>query len=472
MARNNGTGVPHVALIVDNPLRDLEGLVLVAWQLAAKGARATLVPMYDQGFDVPALAPDLVLVNYTRPNNSDLIKTYKAGGILVGVLDTEGIGGKSPEHFAEMVAGAGCGDMIDLYCVWGQSQYDAFLRRGTVPKARLVATGCPRYDFCAEPWRGALALPAKKPGYILINTNFPTVNPRFSTGTGHEIEAMVKAGFAEDFAHRFIADARLAHETVSAVSTRLARALPDVPFVLRPHPFESIEAYAELASLPNVEVRQEGTSLEWIAASRLLLHQNCSTAIEATMLGVEPIAMEWFNTPALRLDAATKVSRLADSEATLVQMVANILEVRVPSLPEPQQAFRRDILRDLYLAIDGRAAERVAEAALSTICRARTGKAPPAVAPPPSLRGMAAHALRSALGHRMSGTLRRTFANADVERRREGKVFTLDDVNRVLERIGRVAPQGARWRALGAEPAAGRARRLHSRASLELREAA
>ena len=41
---------PHVCLIVDNPLRDLEGLVLLGRQLAAKGATVTLVPMYEQGF--------------------------------------------------------------------------------------------------------------------------------------------------------------------------------------------------------------------------------------------------------------------------------------------------------------------------------------------------------------------------------------------------------------------------------------
>ena len=109
---------PHVCLIVDNPLRDLEGLVLLGRQLAAKGATVTLVPMYEQGFDVPALRPDLVLVNYTRPNNADLIKSYKRAGILVGVLDTEGIGGKNPDQFAEMVKSVGCTDLVgSLLCL-------------------------------------------------------------------------------------------------------------------------------------------------------------------------------------------------------------------------------------------------------------------------------------------------------------------------------------------------------------------
>src|SRR5882724_9725176 len=151
---------PHVCLIVDNLLRDLEGLVLLGRQLAARGATATLVPMYEQGFDVPALRPDLVLVNYTRPNNADLIKSCKRAGILVGVLDTEGIGGKNPDQFAMMVKGVGCADLVDLYCVWGLAQHAAFLRHSTVPAARLHVTGCPRYDFCAGPWRSALPKPS------------------------------------------------------------------------------------------------------------------------------------------------------------------------------------------------------------------------------------------------------------------------------------------------------------------------
>src|SRR5437868_8985707 len=131
-----GTRVPdqsHVCLIVDNPLRDLEGLVMLGRQLATRGVKVTLVPMYEQGFDVPALQPDLVLLNYTRPNNADLIKHYKRAGILVGVLDTEGIGGNNADQFAALVKSAGCTDLVDLYCVWGHAQRAAFLKHETVP---------------------------------------------------------------------------------------------------------------------------------------------------------------------------------------------------------------------------------------------------------------------------------------------------------------------------------------------------
>ena len=131
-------------------------------------------------------------------------------------------------------------------------------------------------------------------------------------------------------------------------SIRLAKHFTDVQFVLRPHPFENIASYDALAELPNFQVRQDGTSLEWISGARLLIHQNCSTAIEATMLKVEPLSMEWFNTPSLRLDFATRVSRGAESEFDLIEFVRQGLDGRLPPVAGETEQFRRHIVSDLY----------------------------------------------------------------------------------------------------------------------------
>lgn len=462
---------PHVCLVVDNPLRDLEGLVLLGWQLAAKGAKVTLVPMYEQGFDVPALRPDLVLANYTRPNNADLIKSYKRAGILVAVLDTEGIGGKNPDQFAEMVKSAGCTDLVDLYCVWGQAQRAAFLRHDTISTGRVHATGCPRYDFCAMPWRDALPKPSFAEGYVLINTNFPVANPRFSGSSSSEEDAMVHAGYTRTFARQFIVDAGQAYRSVLEISMRLARHFTGVQFVLRPHPFENADFYDELASLPNVEVRQEGTSLEWISGARMLIHQNCSTAIEATMLGVEPLSMEWFNTPTLRLEAASRVSRGAACEAELIDLVRQGLDDRLPPLAQETMEFRGKIISDLFTAVDGASAARVADAVLATIDAARRKHPVPAAPPWPSARGLLAQAVRRTLGHKTSSALRRACGSSEDERRRLGKAFAPDAVNLVLRRINGASAEKKNF---VAQRATGRSRwtaRAMSGSSLQLAEA-
>jgi surface carbohydrate biosynthesis protein len=462
---------PHVCLIVDNPLRDLEGLVLLGRQLATRGATVTLVPMYEQGFDVLALRPDMVLVNYTRPNNADLIKSYKRAGILVGVLDTEGIGGKNPDQFAEMVKSVGCTDLVDLYCVWGQAQHAAFLRRGTVPAALLHTTGCPRYDFCAEPWRAALPKPSIEPGYVLINTNFPVANPRFSDSSSDEEDAMVQAGFSREFARQFVIDARKAYRSVLETSTRLAKHFKDVQFVLRPHPFENIASYDALAELPNFHVRQDGTSLEWISGARLLIHQNCSTAIEATMLKVEPLSMEWFNTSSLRLDSATRVSRGAASESDLIELVQQGLDGRLPPVTAETEQFRQEIISDLFTAVDGANSSRVTAAVLDAIATARGRNRGTSKLERPSLRGSAAETVRRILGYKASSALRRSYSAPENERRRLGKAFRPELVNSVLQRVCTAAGDGRNFVAQRVTGSSRWMSRSLSGASLQLTEA-
>lgn len=430
----------RVCIIVDNPLRDLDGLVLVAWQLVQQGIEAVLVPMYTQAFDVPALNPDMVVANYVRPNNADLLKTYKEAGILVGVLDTEGAAGKTADDYARMVSRMQCGDYVDLYCLWGRSQYEAFHRHRTVPPAVLRLTGCPRYDFCAMPWRAALPVPPGVRDYVLINTNFPVANPRFSKNASRERRAMVQAGFDERFAREFAADAKRAHQTIIEVIGRLASSFTDLTFVLRPHPFEDAHAYNELLQLPNCQVRQEGTSLEWLNSASVLLHQNCSTALEAVMLGKEPISLEWFNTPALMLPAASAVSIPACNYEALVTLLEGVRARQQPVLDDAHLEARQKIICELYFSIDGQSAARVAAAVadiirtkrerIATVCSARRYEK--------SLRLSALARARRFLGYRAYNAIRKRISNKTIERRRSEKFFTVDDVNAVLARINKV----------------------------------
>jgi surface carbohydrate biosynthesis protein len=425
---------PRICLVVDNPLRDLDGLVLVARQLALMGAETYLVPMYDQVFDVPLIAPDLVLLNYLRPNNYQVAAAHMRAGVRVGVLDTEGAGGKDAREFAKLVLPGMRRVDPDLYCVWGPDQMaavkDALGQTTLNDHGVLQLTGCPRYDYCAQPWRNALP-PVEVAGrFVLINTNFPVVNPRFSAGPDAELKAMLATGFTEEFARRYIADAKVAKSQLCALLDNVVARFPQTQFVLRPHPFESADGYAMLAKRGNFAVIQRGTSLEWLNAASALIHMNCSTALEAAMLGVPALSPEWLNAPALRLEGPQSLSRCARDADELVQAIAEALD----NTANARTSVSHPSITGVYHLIDGMAAQRVADALFDTLQRPRKHHA---AAPRRSLRARATSALRNVLGYRGYTALRDAALPAQRRQQRESKRFTLAQVNALLQRLQR-----------------------------------
>jgi hypothetical protein len=326
---------------------------------------------------------------------------------------------------------------MDLYCVWGEAQYAALQQRGLVRDDALRLTGCPRYDWCAHPWRNALPSPAVAPGYVLVNTNFPVVNPRFSSGSAGERDTMVRAGFSEEFARRYVADARAAHHGMVVLMRGLLERFPHQRFVLRPHPFESDEPYRPLMELPNFTLRQEGTSVEWLNKAAAVLHLNCSTAVEAAMLDVPALSPAWLDTPVLNVPAPHAVSRHCPDKDSLERALEAILSSSGHGTSQATQLHK--LLSPTYYRIDGQSAARVADAILQTIGKA----AMPARIPQLSLRGQIMRRGRELLGFRGFRRFRELASSNEVLQRRRAKRFDTEQVTELVERLERCAA-GAR----------------------------
>jgi hypothetical protein len=60
---------------------------------------------------------------------------------------------------------------------------------------------------------------------------------------------------------------------------------PKLNIVLRPHPGENMDSYRkELSDCKNVFVVNNGSVVEWILASKLIIHNGCTTGIESFLL--------------------------------------------------------------------------------------------------------------------------------------------------------------------------------------------
>jgi surface carbohydrate biosynthesis protein len=434
----------RLAIIVDSPKRDLDGAVLTAYHLARRGVDAYIVPMYQQGYDLPVLRPDGVLVNYARENNRELLMTYRALGICVMVIDTEGgvvseSGLDSPLNWAQELRRSGLGRCVDRYFFWGARLHEAFVKESDIPAAALQITGCPRYDFCVVPWRRLLEFPDQN--YILVNTNFSAINPKFTPSKDTEKGIFRQLGWSQEYVDRLFAEWERVFPLYLGAIKELAQRMPHKRLRVRPHPFENERVYLQqLGSAENVVIDGTGNALPVIANATCMLHLNCGTAIDALMLGTPAISMEFLNSEVMRSHAKlpSSISMCAHSFDELENLIAQSAELGRRQLEE-REALLAQFVEPWFHKLDGRAAERLADHAMAAVA----GRSPPRRSFAQSVFG----GRRKSIGRTVTGIACNVLGSKWASRlqgiplpKRRAKAITLDDVRTRIRRLCAVAP--------------------------------
>jgi surface carbohydrate biosynthesis protein len=355
----------RIGIVVDHPKRDLAGCVRIAYELARRGHEAALLPHYEQGIEAPLLGLHAVVLNNARPHYRALAEGYRASGTAIFVLDTEGgvLGEKgfnAPARIAQRFRESGIGALVDGYLFWGERLRDAFAEESGLPAEKLEITGCPRYDICHPTWRPTLAYPRRD--FFLINTNFNAVNPLLASGKDADRQPLRSQGVMDAEIESRYRAARAVFDRLMPELLQLARRMPQRQFVLRPHPFERTDYYREtFAGCGNVAVDDSGDVMAVLSAANGVLHVNCGTSVEATFLGVLPIAVEYANNDAARglNPLPARISYPVHSVEQLDQALVRAADI---TRGHPFEANYRTHIRPWFYENDGQAGARVAEA--------------------------------------------------------------------------------------------------------------
>ncbi len=357
----------RIALLLDNPFRDLPGLVLTALELCRHGATCYLVPTRLREQEVWTLAPDFVLLNNLRNDKEYFAGNLIEAGIGIGVLDTEGGVLVNLERYGRSLARPShIRQGVSCFCSWGPRLAEYAVENQWLSRDQVMVTGVPRLDFYAEPRRRvALALTAAADGFpkplVLINSNFSLANPLDRTP---EEAARAKAllwNRDPGMIARELAVEREAMQEMVALTTRLADRLPSLTFVYRPHPFENPDTYGDrLPVRPNLHLVKHGTVDGWILRASAVIQRGYSTAIEATLAGVPAYAPSWIPTPYF-FESVEAVSIPCASDKDLAAGLQN------PEIPEDTRSRLQVVLRDWFFAVDGESHCRVARAILNAV---------------------------------------------------------------------------------------------------------
>jgi len=361
----------RIALVVDNPYRDLPGLVLLAIYLCQYGATCHLVPTNLRNSELWALTPDFVLLHYLRVNNQELARHLMNAGIKVGVLDTEGGILASMESYANSLApDQAVRNRVSFYFSWGRKLAGYVQEQKLYSNKQVVITGVPRFDFYSDPWRQALMeIPHCSDNYpkpmVLINGNFSLANPCFNSPE-QEIDILVsKFGYNRD---QILSRQKIQRQTmlgITKLANNLAARFPEITFIYRPHPFERIDTYSDLLKEENLHLIRTGTVDNWILRSRAVIQKSCSTAVEAGLAGIPTLSPLWVPTM-VKMQASESVSIDCKSEKELSKALNDALDGQL-DIYSLKGSELHQVVGDWFFKIDGKAHQRIGNAIVRCI---------------------------------------------------------------------------------------------------------
>ena len=177
------------------------------------------------------------------------------------------------------------------------------------------------------------ALKQRYGDFILVNTNFsfvnnfvPALNLIERDAQGQTQVSRTGRGMSVPFATGMAAHQQAIYDHFRVLLPQLAAWFPERRIVLRPHPSENHDVWrAILASCPKVEVAHEGNVVPWLMAAKVLLHNGCTTAVEASVLDTPAVSYMPVTSDTFDYHLPNGLSHCAATPETVRELLSAIL---------------------------------------------------------------------------------------------------------------------------------------------------
>jgi len=291
---------------VENQVRELDPKLLLACIAARRGFSSVIGSRRQLDFRIASFPRGLYLSKSMTVRSIKMFKILSKLGHEIVAWDEEALVHLPPEiYFSRRLSPAALGYLSHLFA-WGQDNAQLWQQYPELPPDLPInITGNPRNDMLRPEMRGffeaeVARLRSTYGDFILINSNFNHINAFYpvqglfipETKPG-EVPKFGRAarGMTREFAEGF-RDHKLAiFSDFKSLIPALEKAFPDYTIVVRPHPTEKHEIYHEIAAgCDRVRVTNEGNVIPWLMAAKALIHNGCTTGVEAFVMRVPAIS--------------------------------------------------------------------------------------------------------------------------------------------------------------------------------------
>ncbi|HUW73502.1 MAG TPA: surface carbohydrate biosynthesis protein [Methyloceanibacter sp.] len=277
-------------ILVEMTERELPAAVLLGTELSARGHTVRLIEKGRFRKSPASFAPSMVLEKGLTTGCLSRYRSIRRAGHLLTVMCQEGLTYRSGEDYIERRVWGETLKTVDNLFLWGERQKQD-LERFLPQVRRYDVTGNPRFDLLHPRFRACWEaqeqdIKQKHGDFILFTSRFAAVNHfRRELEETLDRRSEIYTGEAQQTVNeRFQYQHKLFLGFMEGVAAMASR-FPDQTFVVRPHPLEDPDVWrARFEDVSNVLVRDGGPAVPWLSAARCVIHNACTTGIEAYIL--------------------------------------------------------------------------------------------------------------------------------------------------------------------------------------------
>ncbi len=297
---------PLLLIPVENQVRELDPKLLLACVAAQRGFASIIGSRREMEFNIDSFPSAIYLSKSMTIRSLLFFRIARCFGHKIVAWDEEALVHLPPKtYFSRRLNASAIKLVLNLFA-WGQDNVDLWRQYPHTPKDMPIhAVGNPRSDMLRSEIRtyyekDAEALRRTYGDFILVNTNFNHVN---AFGSDINLFMPVKnpgekarfgraaRGMSREYARGLWEHKHAVFSHFKDLVPALEQAFPEHTIVVRPHPTENHQVYDDIAArCRRVQVINEGNVVPWLMAAKALIHNGCTTAVEAYVLNVPAIS--------------------------------------------------------------------------------------------------------------------------------------------------------------------------------------
>jgi surface carbohydrate biosynthesis protein len=291
---------------VESQWREFDAKLLLACIAAARGYPALIGPNREIESRIASFPKGIYFAYRMKSGNAKFFRILTKLGHQVVAWDEEALVHLPPEMYYSRRLSPDAFQLVSHLFAWGKDNVDLWRQYRHFPSnVPIHVTGHPRADLL-RPELSALyrqeaeVLQDKYGKFILVNTNFKHVNAFYpfqnlflpvgkAGGTSKFGRSAV--GMTFEYASGFEELKKALFQDFQQLIPALNQAFPDNTIIVRPHPVEDQKVYQRIAARSKqVHVTNEGNIVLWLLAAKALIHNGCTTGVEAYLMGVPAIS--------------------------------------------------------------------------------------------------------------------------------------------------------------------------------------